>query len=139
VEIAALEKRNSDLEDETLQLMANLEELAAKTPEFESVVAKAKAEHASAQKDQQEHLAGLQTRLAEAKQLVEEKRALLPEDWLKPFQRLELTEGAEALASLNGRSCSACYTEVTAQQFALINSGRINACKTCGRLLYIPE
>jgi predicted nucleic acid-binding Zn-ribbon protein len=139
VEIAALEKRTSDLEDEALQKMSQSEELAAKTPELEQAVAQAKLELAKGQADQQEHLAGLQARLDEAKKLTAEKIEELPDEWKKTFRRLESTEGADALAALRGRSCSACYTDVTAQQLALINAGNINTCKNCGKILYVPE
>lgn len=139
VEIAALQKRTSDLEDQALQKMSQSEELAAKTSELEKAVALAKEEFAKGQADQQEHLAGLEARLEEAKKLVAEKIAQLPEPWKKAFVRLESTEGADTLAPLSGRSCSACYTDVTAQQLALINAGNINTCKNCGKILYVPE
>lgn len=139
VEIAALEKRNSDLEDETLQMMGKSEELAVKTPDFEQAVANAKQEHSLAQTDQQAHLKALQDRLEEAKKLAAEKAALLPDEFKKEYRRVELTEGSDTLAPLNGKSCSACYTDVTSQQFTIIKSGKISACKTCARLLYVPD
>jgi predicted nucleic acid-binding Zn-ribbon protein len=138
VEIATLEKRNSDLEDETLQLMGKIEELTAKTGDFEQSVTRAKDEMTAAQADQSAHQAGLQARLTEAKQFVAEKGRLIPPEWSKIYQRLE-QNGADALAALNGKSCSACYTDVTAQQFAMIKAGHISVCKSCGKLLYVNE
>jgi predicted nucleic acid-binding Zn-ribbon protein len=64
---------------------------------------------------------------------------LLPPDWLKEFRRLEPTEGPDALSPLTGRSCSSCYTEVTAQQFAILRAGQISACKNCGKILFLAD
>lgn len=137
VEIASLEKRNGDLEDETLQMMTQVEESTAKIPEFEQAIAKAKADYAKVEAEYQAQLPAWQARLAEAKQVAAEKTAQIPEDWKAAFTKLESNEGADSLAGLNGRSCSACYTEVTAQQLAMITNGRVEACKSCGKLLYL--
>lgn len=139
VEVAALQKRNTGLEDETFGLMTQVEELSGKVPEFEAAVAKAKDEYAKSEAEQRAQAPAWQARLDEAKRAVEEKISQLPEDFIPTFRRLEQSEGADALAPLNGRSCSACYTEVTAQQFTMIKSGRINPCKNCGKILYVGE
>lgn len=138
VEIASLEKRNSDLEDEALHMMSVVEEKTAKIPEFEQSVARAKEEYAQTEAEHQKQLPSWQTRLSEAKQLVADRMKQLPEDWIKAIVRLETTEGPDALASLTGRACSACYTDVTAQQIAVITSGMIQSCKNCGKFLYLP-
>lgn len=138
VEVASLEKRNSNLEDEALQLITQVEEMTAKIPEFEQNVARTKAEHANAESEHRAQLPGWQNRLDDAKKQVTELTAKLPEDWLHAFRRIESTEGPDALASLSGRACSACYTDVTAQQLAVINSGNIQTCKNCGKFLYLP-
>jgi predicted nucleic acid-binding Zn-ribbon protein len=137
IEIASLEKKNDDLADEGLELMAKVDEMTAKITEFEQAIAKAKEEHAAAVKEHEAQLPGWNNRLNDAKTQVATQLAQLPADWLKAFKRMEQSEGADALAGLNGRSCSACYTEVTAQQLAVIKSGSIEACKNCGRMLYV--
>jgi uncharacterized protein len=139
VEIASLQSRNTALEDETFGFMTQVEDMTAKIPEFEAAVAKAKAEYAKIESEQTARLAGEEARLEEAKKLVEEKVKQLPEELVRAYRRLEDIQGAEALAPLNGRSCSACYTEITAQQYTMIKSGRINHCKNCGKMLYVGE
>jgi predicted nucleic acid-binding Zn-ribbon protein len=139
VEIASLKTRNVALEDEAFARMTQVEEMTAKVPTFEAAVAKAKDESAKAEAEHQAQLPAWQARLDEAKQIVQEKIKLLPEEWIRAFRRLEETQGADTLAPLTGRSCSSCYTEVTAQQFTMIKSGRINTCKNCGKILYVAE
>lgn len=137
VEIASLEKRNSDLEDEGLELMAKLEELNGKTAEFEAGIAKAKAEHAKVDAEYQNQLPAWQSRLQEAVGIVKEKVALIPEDFTKIYKRLETNEGADALAAISGKSCSSCNMAVTNQQFAMLTSGKIEICKSCSKMLYL--
>lgn len=139
VEIASLQKRNTGLEDEAFALMTQVEEAAGKIAEFEAAVAKAKEDYAKAEAELQGQRPAWQARLDEAKQVVQERIKQLPEEWVRAFRRLEETQGADTLAPLTGRSCSSCYTEVTAQQLAMIKSGRINTCKNCGKILYVGE
>ncbi len=137
VEIASLEKRNSDLEDEGLALMTKLEELNARTAEFEAGIAKAKVEHAKADAEYQNQLPAWQSRLKEANDVVKVKSALIPDEFGKTYQRLVASEGADALAAINGKSCSACNMAVTNQQFAMLTSGKIEICKSCTKMLYL--
>lgn len=139
IEIAGLEKRNGDLEDEGLQLMTQVEEETARVPAREQAITDAKAAFAKAEGEYQGQLPAWQNRLEEAKQQFAQKKVLMPEEWSKVFDKHELTEAADVLAALSGRSCSACYTEVTAQQVAMITAGRIEACKSCGKLLYLQS
>ena len=131
VEIASLEKRNSDLEDEGIALLTKVEELTAQTPQFELNIAQAKAILSKAVAEQDAQLPAWKQRLAEAKELATEKVKHIPADWQKKFAHLENCEGADALASLNGRSCSACYTDVTANQLSMITQGKNEARKSC--------
>lgn len=139
IEIAGLEKRNGDLEDEGLQLMTQVEEETAKVPALEQAIVDAKSVLAKADGEYQGQLPAWKNRLEEAKQLFGQKKVLIPDEWRKVFDRHELTEAADVLAALSGRSCSACYTEVTAQQVAMITTGKIEACKSCGKLLYLQS
>lgn len=136
IEIAGLEKRNGDLEDEGLQLMTQVEEETARIPLLERSIVDAKSVFVKAEEEYQGQLPAWQNRLEEAKKLFALKKVLMPEEWSKVFDKQELTEAADVLAALSGRSCSACYTDVTAQQLAMITSGKIEACKSCGKLLY---
>lgn len=136
VEIASLEKRASDFDDEGLALLTKVEELTAKTPALEQAIAQVQAVHAKAKAELEKHLPAWKTRLEEAKSLAAERTVLIPPEWRKLFIHIENCEGADSLASMNGKSCSACYTAVTAQQFSMISQGKIEACKSCGKLLY---
>jgi predicted nucleic acid-binding Zn-ribbon protein len=58
VEIAVLEKRNRDLEDQILDLMGQADDLAAKTPALEAAAAKANEEFDQAEAEYKSQVAG---------------------------------------------------------------------------------
>ncbi|HMP17768.1 MAG TPA: hypothetical protein PKD72_12145, partial [Gemmatales bacterium] len=117
-------------------MMTQAEELQNKTGEFEAAIQKAKSEFARVQTEYQEQLPAWQARLTEAKTILQEKEKLLAPEWLKTYQRLVASEGAEALASLSGKSCSTCNMDVTAQQYSNLSVGKIESCKNCAKILY---
>ncbi|MBL8823445.1 MAG: hypothetical protein JNJ77_12710 [Planctomycetia bacterium] len=137
IEIASLEKRNSDLEEEALGMMSQVEEMTARIPEFEQAIVKAKEDHARVEAEYQAQLPAWQTRLEEARQVVAQQVEKLPDGWKKTYKRQLLSEGADALAALTGKTCSACNMDVTAQQYAMIAAGNIESCKHCGKILYV--
>jgi predicted nucleic acid-binding Zn-ribbon protein len=47
--------------------------------------------------------------------------------------------GADAMAAVENRTCTACYTEITAQNYHELILGQLVVCKSCGRILYLPE
>jgi len=138
VEIASLEKRNSDLEEEALGMMSQVEEMTGRIAEFEKAIVKAKEDHARVEAEYQSQLPAWNARLDEAKQVVSEQTQQLPEDWKKTLRRQIQSEGADALAAITGRSCSAWNMDVTAQQYTMIASGKIESCKSCSKILYVP-
>lgn len=137
IEIATLEKRNSDLEEEALGMMTQVEEMTARIPVFEQAIAKAKEDLARVDADYQSQLPAWKTRLEEAKVVVAQHIELLPPDWKKILNRQVQSEGADGLAAMNGKTCSACNMDVTAQQYAMLVSGKIESCKSCGKILYV--
>jgi predicted nucleic acid-binding Zn-ribbon protein len=52
---------------------------------------------------------------------------------------LVAAKGDSAMASVQDRTCSACYTEITAQSQNDLLQERLVFCKNCGRILYLPE
>jgi predicted nucleic acid-binding Zn-ribbon protein len=43
------------------------------------------------------------------------------------------------MTAVEGQSCAACYTEITAQQYNELKQELFVLCKSCGRILYLPE
>jgi predicted nucleic acid-binding Zn-ribbon protein len=127
------------LEDEILTGMAETEEKTAQLPELDKAVKQAKEEYARFEAGMQDRLASLKAQLMEARQQLQEKEGGIPDKIRAHYQREVNSKGPDALASVAGRNCTACYTEITAQQYNELQQELYVLCKSCGRILYLPE
>lgn len=129
---------NSVLEDEILEVLDNVDRLQAEIGEAENKVAAARTELQKKIDEVEAARGGLEQRAAELEKKVSETDVFLTGDARLKYNRLVATYGADALAPVEGKICTSCYTSVTPQQKVLLNSGQIVFC-SCGRLLYLPE
>jgi predicted nucleic acid-binding Zn-ribbon protein len=138
-EIDAARKKVSQLEDEILDAMGQTEEQTAKLPELEKALKDVKAEVAAFERDSDARLAGFAEQLQGAQQEV-----IKVEEGLKPevratYSRLVSARGEDAMSAVVERTCSACYTAITAQSYNELMVGNFVVCKICGRILYLPQ
>ena len=138
-EIAADVAATQRLEDEILTAMAESEEKTAQQPELEKALAQAKKEYAEFEKTASARQADLTGQLNEALDQIKKAEAEVPEKVLPQYQRIVGARGADALAALQGRTCSACHSEITAQNYNELLQELFVVCKSCGRILYLPE
>jgi predicted nucleic acid-binding Zn-ribbon protein len=138
-EIDATKKKVGQIEDEILEAMGQSEEEAARIPEHEKSLAKVRAEVAQHEREQEARQASFAEQLEQTLKQVADVEATLPADVRQQYARLSAAKGEDALSAVNGRTCSACYTEITAQAYNDLSQGKIVLCKSCGRILYLPE
>lgn len=138
-EIAHDRKACQQLEDEILDALMEIEERTAQLPEVEKAVQRAKEEYVAFEKSAQARQASLVEQLGQAVQGLKEAEATLPPDVRLPYDRLVAARGEEALAAVQDRNCTACYTGITAQNHNDLILGQFVLCKSCGRILYLPE
>jgi predicted nucleic acid-binding Zn-ribbon protein len=138
-EIAADKKRCEELEDEILSCMAEIEERTAQLPELEKAVQQAKAEYAEFEMNSQGRTTSLSEQLDEALRKIKEVEATLPPDVRPAYDRLVAARGEDAMAAVEHRTCMACYTEITAQNYNDLMLSQFVLCKNCGRVLYLPD
>jgi predicted nucleic acid-binding Zn-ribbon protein len=139
VEIESDKKGCSKIEDEMLEVMGEIETRALQIPEYEKAIKKAKEDTARVLSDVQARRNDFTDRLNEALKSIHEVEASLPEDVRALYDRLVAAKGDSAMASVVGRTCSACYTEITAQNENDLRQERLVLCKSCGRILYLAE
>jgi predicted nucleic acid-binding Zn-ribbon protein len=139
VEITAGRTEVRRLEDEILDVMADTEERAAQVPVLEKAVKQAKAELAQFERDSQARLEDLNAQGKRVREQLTEIETTLPDNMRQQYERLVRAQGEDALAVVQGRTCTACHTEITAQQTNELLSDRLVYCKSCGRILYLPE
>jgi uncharacterized protein len=127
------------LEEEILNGIADSEEKTAQVPVLEKAVRQAKEEHVKFEAGIQERLTGHQTRLTETQQQLQEQETAIPANLRSQYNRDVAAKGYDAMSSVEGRSCAACYTEITAQQSNELQQELFVVCKSCGRILFLPE
>ena len=139
-QIAADEQANSVLSDEILEMLDKVsdeqlkvataeENLAKGTADLETVAARVSRERASLEAE----LAQLESALAEAE-------TALPADVQSDYQRVAKAHGEDTLAPLEeDEICGGCYQRITTQMANELAMSRVVFCKSCGRLLCLPE
>lgn len=138
-QIAADKQANSVLADEILEALDKIDGLQAATKTAESNLAKIKDEALKARQRVEQQQQGLETELARVTSELRTAEDLLDGDFKPTYERLARSMGAECLAPVEGECCGGCSQTLTPQT---INSLRLDKpvfCKSCGRLLYLPE
>jgi predicted nucleic acid-binding Zn-ribbon protein len=138
-EIASAKQTCARIEDEILEVMGQVEEQAGKIPEAEKEVQRAREEYAEFERKTQERLAGQRELLAQTHEQIKTVEASIPVEARPVYERQVHARGEEALSAVENRTCTACYTGITEQQYNDLLSGRLVLCKACGRILYLPE
>jgi predicted nucleic acid-binding Zn-ribbon protein len=138
-EIAAEKSHIAKLEDEILTALADSEAKAALLPEAEKTVKKAQADFAQWDKDQKDRLQRFADDRAKSLEALKATEATLPEDIRSLYDRHIAAKGLDTLAGVNGRVCSACYTEITSQMLSELKREIFMLCKNCGRMLYLES
>lgn len=138
-EIKQAQTHCQQLEDEILTCISDSEEKTAQLPQLEQAIQQIREEYARFEQSANERLADLNRQKAEAEQQLRDAEAQLPDNVKQSYQRVLAAHGAEALAPVRTRSCSACYTAITAQSYNELQQHLFLLCKSCGRILYLPE
>lgn len=138
-EIAAAKQKAQTLEDAILDGMAQAEDQATRQPELEAAAKKVKVDFATFEGEQKERLSRLSEQLRTALGQLKEAEERIPDEFTPHYQRLVNAYGADALAAVEGKSCTQCHTQITTQQNHDVLTGRFVCCTSCGRGLYLPE
>ena len=138
-EIAGVNEKIKGIEDETLAAMMVLDERMGQIPALEESVKKAKAELSEYEREYQARLVTWATQRDEATSLIGAEEAKLPEEARVQYDRLVKAMGADALAAVEGKTCTACFTDLTAQDKHNVLMRQFVMCRNCGRVLYLKE
>jgi uncharacterized protein len=138
-QIAADEMTNSVLTDEILEAME-------KSDGFQKNIAKAEAALAAARKKADEVRAevarqepSLRADLARLEAELRESETTLADDVRERYRRIVRQKGEDALAAIENQCCGGCNQQVPLNLYSQVVLGQPVSCKTCGRLLYLPE
>lgn len=138
-QIAADEMACSVLSDEILEAFEKADEMKTKVGPAEEELAKVKADlQETKQKvnSQRDNIEGDIGRLE--KELVEAENRL-PPDVHEAYDRVVKNKGSDSLAPVENMACTGCYQQLTPNNYNNLRLSKAVFCKTCGRLLYLPE
>lgn len=138
-ELATTRAAEAKLEDEILALLTAIEEHSAKVPELEKILTQTRAQAAEFEQQHETRMADLRRQRGEVLKQLADVEATLPEDIKPQYDRLIGFKGEDAMSAVQGKTCVACYTEITTQNEHDLRQGQFILCKSCGRILYLPE
>jgi uncharacterized protein len=138
-QIAADEMANSVLADEILEGMEKLDELTAKLTAASAAMEKAAGEAQKSQQASQEEQPLIDVDIRRLETELREVEGSLPKDYHELYDRLVARLGEDALVPLHKQFCGGCNQKIPVNMVNALMMSRPIACKTCGRLLYLPE
>jgi predicted nucleic acid-binding Zn-ribbon protein len=138
-QIAADKQANSVLADEILEALDRLDHLQAAIKTAEGNLAKTKEELAKVRKRIGDQQQGLESELARVTGELQAAESHLGADIKADYQRLAKARGEDSMAPAEGECCGGCSQTLTPQTLNTLRLDRPVFCKSCGRLLYVPE
>jgi len=138
-QIAAEKMADSVLDDEILEGWDKLEQFQDKVDEAEKTLenARQKAAKVAAEVKRQEPL--IRADLERLEKELSQCEAGLPATVAELYQRVVRQKGEDALAVVENETCGGCNQRVPLNVCAEIMLDHPMFCKSCGRLLYMPE
>lgn len=138
-QIAADEMTNSVLTDEILEKMEESDAFLKNITDAESTLASArkKADEVRVEVAEEEPLLKADVERLEAELRPLESQLL--GDIHVLYMRIVRQKGEDALAVVENQCCCGCHQQVPLNICSQIMIGQPVSCKTCGRLLYMPE
>jgi uncharacterized protein len=138
-QIAADEMANSVLTDEILEAMEKADDFHKNIAEAEAVLKAAQHKTAQVHIEVANEEPTLKADIARVDAELRAAEANLPDDARDLYLRIVRQKGEDALAMVENQCCGGCNQQVPLNLCSKIMLGQPVACRTCGRLLYLPE
>lgn len=130
---------NSVLSDEILETLEKIEELKKTVQTAEAEVARVKEDLAKARAQVTEQLQSLQVEVTRVEVDLKTAEEALPADVKPEYSRAVRGRGCDGMAEVEANACGGCFQSLTPNVQSELRMGRLVFCKTCGRILYLPE
>ena len=138
-QIAADKMATKVLEDEIIEALERIDALRPAVPAAEAEIDAAKKLLAAAQAKVEAETGRLETEVARIKGDLQLAEKQLADDVREKYDRVVKHKGADGLAAVDGQSCGGCFQQLTDNMVSDLMLGRVIACRSCGRLLYMPH
>ena len=137
-EVEHLRRRIADLEDAELEVMERLEQATADRERLRARAAELAAEIETVEAQRDEHLAQLDSELADQSTARGQVLPDIPADLLALYTKIGAGHGGVGAAELAQRRCTGCRLEVNAadlRRFAAAPDDEVLRCEECSRIL----
>lgn len=138
-QIAADEMANSVLADEALEALDKHDQLNAKVAEAQAALDKGSADALKTGEEYQRQAPLIRGDIKRLEVELHESEKELPGEFREVYRRVTRAKGSDAMAPMLGEFCGGCNQHVPLNMFNELFLGRPIFCKSCGRLLYLPE
>ncbi len=138
-QIAADEMANSVLADEILEALEKMDAFQKNITEAESAAAAAKQKAEQIREEVARQTPSLTADAARIEAELQQSEATLPNEVREVYSRIVRQRGEDALALVENQYCGGCNQQIQLNMLNKIMLGQPVFCKTCGRLLYLPE
>jgi predicted nucleic acid-binding Zn-ribbon protein len=138
-QIAADRMATKVLEDEILEALERIDALKPTVPAAESEGAALRKLLDEAKARVAAETGRLEGEVARVRAELETVERDLPDDVRDKYLRIVKQKGADGMAPLDGQSCGGCFQQITGNMVSDLMLGKVAICRSCGRLLYVPE
>lgn len=138
--VSRLRKEKSAIEDRILEVLQQVETADAAQKEQKATLEALKRESAENTATWQREEAEYRAELAAADARRAEYAKSLPPGPLSTYERVLKARDGKAVVPVESRSCGGCQMAITPNDLARLHrSGEIVYCRSCERILYLPE
>jgi hypothetical protein len=138
-QIAADEMANSVLADEILEALEKIDAFQANIAEADAAATAARQKAEQIDDEVAQLKPSLTADIDRLEAELRESEATLPEEVRQVYRRIVRGRGEDALAVVEDQYCGGCNQQIQLNMLNQIMLGQPVFCKTCGRLLYLPE
>ena len=138
-QIAADRMATKVLEDEILEALERIDVLKPAVPAAEAEIETAKKLLAEADAKVKAESGRLEAEVARIRGDLQTAEKDLAADVREKYDRVVKQKGADGMSAVDGQTCGGCYQQLTGNMLSDVLLGRIIMCRSCGRLLYLPE
>jgi len=137
-EVKILKEKNSNMEDQILELMIKLEEISEEVKKADTEKAAAEAEVARIKNEMNEKLEVLKHILEGLRKRREDVSSKIPADYIKKYREVKSKKGGIAVSVLKDKFCDVCNMQIPARDAEkIVDAGELYKCPLCGRLAVI--
>jgi uncharacterized protein len=138
-QIAAAEMAGSVLQDEILESMDKTDQLGIAVKEAEKNLASGKQELEKARQAVDSSAANIRADVSRLEVELADAEKALPAELKSDYQRVVRSKGADSLSAVDDGVCLGCGQQITLNMQNELKLSKLVFCKSCGRLLYMPE